>query len=100
MKLTYIILSIIIVGCFASNSYYDKIKMDDILQFELNRLTTGRRFEPCPQLMCVDNTHELLCQKYKIHFLTCYNLGSEDDWECETYPTIDDVELINVKNNM
>lgn len=71
-KLTYIILSIIIVECFAwsDESYnwdsnYDKIKMENIdsLMFEKNKWTVGKHIKPRPKLMCVDNTYDGICQK-------------------------------------
>ena len=101
----FLILSIIIVGCYSSSSnHHSSFSSNSILLRDVETLilrkgeqTTFRRSEAVPQLLCVGNpsSHSLLttsldiCNKEsnKVDIIKCKNIGFDGEdvtWECES----------------
>ncbi|XP_065904104.1 store-operated calcium entry-associated regulatory factor-like [Dysidea avara] len=69
--------------CFGSS---DKVRLTDVSTITLHsdKLTTGRRSSPVPQLQCVGGTAG--CHTHKPRVVQCYNRGSDGydvQWECK-----------------
>lgn len=75
---------------FRSNQYNNKnaVLLSDVktLTLHQNKMTTGRRGSPLPQLVCIGGNAQREAQK-EVDTIQCYNQGSDGrsiQWKCET----------------